>query len=139
MRAIDQAGYGSVDLQKVDGTVYALFSYEDEFSPLKAVHKTKKAVAKLKKEEKSVTYMGGWYEKDRKDADYVTSLADLPSKEELVGKFLYLLKYPVQSFAAVLNQIAEKGGAGEEAAVEAPAEGEATEVAETPETESAEV
>jgi len=35
-------------------------------------------------------------------------LASIPSKEELIGKFLYLLKYPMQSTAAVLDQIAKK-------------------------------
>jgi ribosomal protein L10 len=38
-------------------------------------------------------------------------LASLPSKEELLSKFLYLLKYPIQSFAATLKQVADKKAA----------------------------
>jgi hypothetical protein len=35
-------------------------------------------------------------------------LANIPTKEELLSKFVYLLNYPVQSFACVLDQIAKK-------------------------------
>jgi large subunit ribosomal protein L10 len=44
----------------------------------------------------------------------VSEIADLPSKEELVGKFLFLLNHPISSFARVLNAIAEKQGSGDE-------------------------
>ena len=54
--------------------------------------------------------MGGWYGNAWKDAAYVSELANIPSKEELVGKFLYLLKYPIQATAGVLDQIAKKKG-----------------------------
>lgn len=108
MRAINEAWYEAQDIEKLDGTLFVLLSHEDEVTPLKAVNKSKKAIAKFKKADKSLNYIGWWFEKTRKDADYVAALADLPSKEELVWKFLYLLKYPVQSFVAVLDQIAEK-------------------------------
>jgi ribosomal protein L10 len=35
-------------------------------------------------------------------------LANLPSKEELVWKLLYLLKFPLQSLTWTLDQIAKK-------------------------------
>lgn len=44
----------------------------------------------------------------RKDAKYVTTLATLPSKEELLAKFLFLLKYPIQSFTIALDKIRQQ-------------------------------
>jgi ribosomal protein L10 len=35
-------------------------------------------------------------------------IADLPSKEELVSKLLFLLQYPVSSLARTLKAIADK-------------------------------
>jgi ribosomal protein L10 len=43
------------------------------------------------------------------DQATMTEVANLPSKEELIGKMLFLLKYPAQSFASVVDQIAKKG------------------------------
>jgi ribosomal protein L10 len=35
-------------------------------------------------------------------------LATIPSKEELISKLLYLLKFPIQGTASVLDKIREK-------------------------------
>ncbi len=51
------------------------------------------------------------------DAAGMKSIASIPSKEVLLSKFLGSIKSPITNFARVLNQIAEKGGAG---ACEAP-------------------
>ena len=70
------------------------------------------------------------------DAKGIAQLADIPSKEELLSRLLGSMKSPISNLARVLNQIAEKGGAGnceaapaaeetpaaEEALAEAPAE-----------------
>ena len=73
------------------------------------------------------------------DAKGVAQLADIPSREELLSRLLGSMKSPVSNLARVLNQIAEKGGAGNceaapaEAEVEeAPAEAEAPAVEEAP-------
>lgn len=100
-------GFDQVDLGILKGSLLAVTMDDEDFSPLKAVVKLNKA---FKKEGKkySFSFLGWWYGKQRKDADYVTTLANIPSKEELIGKFLYLLKYPMQATAAVLDQIAKK-------------------------------
>jgi len=48
-------------------------------------------------------------EKKWLDSATMTEVANLPSKEELIGKMMFLFKYPVQSFTSVLDQIAKKG------------------------------
>ena len=58
------------------------------------------------------------------DAEGMKSIAAVPSREELLSKFLGSIQSPITNFARVLNQIAEKGGSGEAAAPaaeEAPA------------------
>ena len=69
------------------------------------------------------------------DAKGMTAIANIPSREELLSKFLGSIQSPITNFARVLNQIAEKGGAGacEPVAEVAPvAEAEAPAAEETP-------
>ena len=65
------------------------------------------------------------------DAAGITAIAKIPSREELLSKFLGSIQSPITNFARVMNQLAEKGGASaceapaaaaEEAPAEAPAE-----------------
>lgn len=81
------------------------------------------------------------------DAEGMKAIANIPSREELLSKFLGSIKSPITNFARVLNQIAEKGGASacepapaaEEAAVaeEAPAAEPVAEEAAAPAEEAA--
>jgi hypothetical protein len=48
----------------------------------------------------------------KRSGKYVSDMANLPSKEELISKLLFMLKYPVQSLTSVLDQIAKKSGQG---------------------------
>ena len=59
------------------------------------------------------------------DAQGIAAIANIPSREELLSKFLGSIQSPITNFARVLNQIAEKGGAG--ACEAAPAAEEAAE------------
>ena len=64
------------------------------------------------------------------DAQGIAAIANIPSREELLSKFLGSIQSPITNFARVLNQIAEKGGAG--ACEAAPAAEEAPVAEETP-------
>ena len=68
------------------------------------------------------------------DANGIGEIAKIPSREELLSKFLGSIQSPITNFARVMNQLAEKGGASEcEApAAEAPAEEAAPAEAEAP-------
>jgi len=107
VRALEESGYEGVDLNNLEWSVIVLYSLEDEFKPLKAINKFKKQWKK-EKQKYSIEYLGGFYDKSWKDAQYVTDVAELPTKEELIGKFAFLIRYPVQAFAMNLKQIAEK-------------------------------
>lgn len=108
LRAMNEAWLGDpTTLWKVDGNVFALYTWENEFAPLKVISNMNKEFKK-KKSTAMFDYLGGRYWKEWKDGAYVATLATLPSKEELLSKFLFLLKYPVQSFTTVLDQIKKK-------------------------------
>ncbi len=107
LMALKAVNYEEINLDKLQGSIIVLYSLEDEFKPLKALHK----IVKWWKKEKApykLEYLGGFYEMKWKDADYVREIAELPTKDELIGKFAFLIKFPVQSFVMNLKQIAEK-------------------------------
>jgi large subunit ribosomal protein L10 len=107
LQTAEKNGFDAVDLGVLQWSLVAVSTGLEDFSPLKVVLKMNKL---FKKEGQQYWYsfLWWWYGKSWKDASYVSELASIPSKEELIGKFLYLLKYPMQSTAAVLDQIAKK-------------------------------
>ena len=105
--------------EDMQGSVMVLLSNneEDQHAPLKIINKFRKQWKK-DKAEFTLDYIGGWYERVWQDASYVGELASLPSKEELVSKFLFMLNHPVSSFARVIKAIAEKKEEGGQAVEE---------------------
>lgn len=101
--------YDGLDLNDLEGQVAVLYSNneEDQYAPLKVISKHVK-IWKKEKANYTFWYVWWWYDKEWKDSGYVTELANLPTKEELVGKFLFLLNYPITSFARGLDAIAKK-------------------------------
>jgi ribosomal protein L10 len=105
------AGYETVDIEKLEGPIGVLYANSDEYWPLKVVNKFAKAFVKDKDNTSSFKFLGAWYEKKWYEGDYVTDLANIPSKEELLSKLAYLFNYPLQSFACVVNEVAKKQAA----------------------------
>ncbi len=117
--------YEGLSLDMIEGSSIALLTSnneDDEHAPLKAINKLNKKWKK-DKAEFGVEFIWGWYDwAVWKDWGFVSELANLPSKEELIGKFLFMLNHPVSSFARVLKAIADKDGVVEEEAPAAVAE-----------------
>jgi large subunit ribosomal protein L10 len=86
-------------------------SKEDATAPARLLMKFTKEAPKL--ELKAGIVEGFVY-----DAAGVAEVAKIPSREELISKLLGSLQSPITNFARVMNQLAEKGGAGN---CEAPA------------------
>ena len=86
-------------------------------------------LAKFAKEAKALEMKAGVVEGLVYDAAGMQSIAQIPSREELISKLLGSLQSPITNFARVMNQLAEKGGASacEAPATEAPAEETAVE------------
>lgn len=107
LKVVAESDLTDIDLSVMDKSVSVLIAYEDEYAPLKAVNKMKVAWKKAK-QEFSYEYLGGWFDGEWKDSQFVTEMATMPSKDELVGKFMFMMNYPVQSFVRVLDQIASQ-------------------------------
>ena len=107
LRALKDAGLDEVDVDVLEGWVFALYAHENEFGPLKVINKYLK---EFKKENKGAefSFIGGWFEKKWQNAEYVSELANIPTKEELISKLCYLFNYPLQWLAVALNEIAKK-------------------------------
>ena len=94
-----------------------------------------RVLAKFAKTTPVLELKGGVVEGVYYDAKGIIGISSIPSREELLSKLLGSIQSPIANFARVMNQLAEKGGAGaceapaEEAkAEEAPAEAPAEEV-----------
>ena len=107
LRALKDAGLEEVNVDALEWSVFALYSHENEFGPLKVINKYLK---EFKRENKwsELSFIGGWFEKKWQGGEYVNELANVPTKEELLSKLCYLFNYPLQSFACVLSEIAKK-------------------------------
>lgn len=81
-----------------------------------------RVLAKFAKTADKLEIKGGIVEGVAYDAKGIASIASIPSREELLSKLLGSIQSPITNFARVMNQLAEKGGAG---ACEAPAKEEA--------------
>jgi len=94
-------------LWKVSGNIYILTGPEDDlYGYLKEVVDFRKELKKSWSTA-SLEFLGWWYEKSRKDAEYVNQLSAIPSKEVLIGKLLFMIQYPIQWLAMVLDQYAK--------------------------------
>lgn len=107
LKAVEESGLPAVGLDDLQWAVVAVFAKNEDFSPLKLISKYSKEFEKSGSNS-SLGFLGAWLEKEWKDWSYVSELANIPSREELLSKFAYLLKYPIQSFAATLNEVAKK-------------------------------
>jgi len=78
-----------------------------------------KVLKKFIEEHPALSFQRAFMEGQLLEADAAEKIADLPSRDELVSKFLYLLQSPIrrlavalagptQSLASVLNQIADQ-------------------------------
>ncbi len=62
-----------------------------------------KLIRDFAKENKAFQFKAGVVEGQVIGVDDLNNLAEMPSKEELVSKMMYMLNYPIQGFATVLS------------------------------------
>ena len=105
-------------VKHLNGTNALAVSTTDATAPARIIAKYAKQYPKLE-------MVAGVIEGNYNDAAGMQALASIPSREELLAKLFGSLQSPITNLARVLNQIAEKGGAGAAApaaaAEEAPA------------------
>jgi large subunit ribosomal protein L10 len=106
----------------LEGPTAIAISKGDATAPARILSKFAKTAEAL--ELKSGVVEGSYF-----DAKGILEIANIPGREELLGRLFGSMQSPIANLARVLDQIAEKGGAGacepkaaEEAPAEAPAE-----------------
>lgn len=111
-RAFEGTDFAQLD-QNLDGPSALAVATDDVTAPARIIVKFAKTAEKL--EVKGGVIEGTYY-----DPAGITALSAIPSREELLGKFLGSIQSPITNFARVLKQIADKAPAAE-TAPEAPA------------------
>ncbi|MBO4979432.1 MAG: 50S ribosomal protein L10 [Clostridia bacterium] len=121
-RACDEVGFSDMK-QYLTGMTAIAISENDAVAPAKIL---KEYAEKIE----SFSILAGYVDGAVIDTKTVEALADIPSREVLIAKFLGSIKSPVYGFAYAIKAVADKkaeGGADEAPAAEAAAEAPAAE------------
>ena len=114
-RAIQGTEYESL-AQVLNGPSAFAFGYEDATAPARELNSVIKKLDKM-------SFKAGIVEGEFYDQDGILAIAKLPSRDELIAKFMGSIKSPVSKLAYLLQAIADqKAEGGAPAAEEAPAE-----------------
>ena len=114
-RALDDTGLGELD-DVLHGTTSLAVSKEDPIAPMRVIHKFSKGLTGDR-----FVIKAGFMDGQVLPLEDIAALAELPSKEVLLGQVLGMMLAPITSLAIVIKAIAEKGGVPAEKAEEAPA------------------
>lgn len=85
-----------LDSKKLEGEVAMVFGYEDEIAPSKLVYQ-------FSKENANAKILGGFLENRFYEMADVIKLAELPSKEQLLGILVGTLSAPATNLVGVLS------------------------------------
>ena len=99
-RAAEGTDFAQLD-DVLEGPTAIAVSKDDATAAARIIAKFAKTADKL--ELKAAVVEGKYY-----DAEGVKALAEIPSREELLGRLLGSMQSPITNFARVLKQIAEK-------------------------------
>lgn len=94
-KALQEKGI-DMDLKGMEGQVAAIFSFQDAFSPVKAV-------AAFAKTAENIKILGGYIEGLVRGADAMKEIASLPSKDELLSRLVGSIASPMSGFLNVMQ------------------------------------
>ena len=117
-RACDECGYGEIKQYLNGMTAIAISSPTDPVAPAKILKEYAEKIESFK-------IIAGYCDGEVLDAAGVNTLAEIPSKEVLLAKFLGSIKSPIYNFAYAIQAIIDKDGEEAPAEEAAPAEAEA--------------
>ena len=102
-RALDDVDLGDLD-EVLNGTTSMAISKDDPIAPMRIVNKYAKQMGDR------FNIKAGFMDGKVLPLDDVFALAELPSKDALLGQVLGMMLAPITSLAIVLKAIAEKDG-----------------------------
>lgn len=85
-----------VEAKKLEGQIGLIFGFKDKIMPAKIAYK-------FKLENENLRILGGFFENEFREAEEIITLAKLPSREELLARFVGSIKAPVTDFVNVLQ------------------------------------
>lgn len=113
-RAIKGTQFEELD-QVLSGPSAFIFGYEDATAPAREISSIMKKFDKME-------FKAGIVEGTYFDKEGIIAIAKLPSREELIAKFMGSIKSPISSLAYTLQAIADQKASGAEPAPKAEAE-----------------
>lgn len=90
------------DIPEFGGEIGVAFSESDSLEPVSALGKFSK------KKSESFNLVGGIFEKKYLDKKGILNLANLPSREILLGQFVNIINSPIQGLVVALNERVKK-------------------------------
>ena len=99
-RAIEGTDYEQLG-EILEGPSAFAFSFEDATAPARVLNESIKEFKKME-------FKAGIVEGEFYDKDGITQIADIPSRDVLISKFMGSIQSPIANFARVVKQIAEQ-------------------------------
>ena len=99
-RAIEGTKYEALG-EILEGPSGFAFSYDDATAPARVLNDARKAYKKME-------FKGGIIEGEYFDKENIEKIAAIPSRDELIAKFMGSIQSPIANFARVVAQIAEQ-------------------------------
>jgi large subunit ribosomal protein L10 len=84
------------NIKEMEGEIALVFGYGDKILPAKAIYNFTKKSDNLK-------ILGGFFENQFEEKDKFVQLAQLPSKQELLGRLVGSVSSPISGFVRSLN------------------------------------
>ena len=100
LRAANELGISGLD-EYLEGTNAVAFGYDDEVTAAKIVNQ-------VGEKTNTLSIKCGLLNGKLISSDKVKALAKIPSREELIGKLLFIFQNPMRSLAVAINEIAKK-------------------------------
>jgi len=89
------------DVRKLKGQLALAFGEKEDLPLIKTIFQTSQKIKNLK-------ILGGFLEKEFLSTEKIIELAKLPTKEELIAKFVGSLSAPISNFVYVLSAIPQR-------------------------------
>ena len=82
--------------EELEGQLAVVFGFKDEIAPSKMVYEFSREFQNLK-------ILGGYFENKFREAEEMITLAQLPTKQELLGQMVGSISAPISNFVNVLQ------------------------------------
>lgn len=94
-KALKERGI-EADVKGMEGEIAAIFAFEDPIAPIKIANTFAKSSENLK-------IVGGYFENELQNTQTMIAIANLPSRKELLTKFVGTIAVPISGFMNVLQ------------------------------------